>query len=74
MTQDPSDWRSTVDYGYVEQLSASDLAWEWLRRNEAYGRDFKALTSADADVPLLTERIRQHWRLFYPARPRDCIP
>ena len=35
MPSDLSGWRSTAGYDYVERLGASDLAWEWLRRNNA---------------------------------------
>lgn len=68
MTPDASGWRSSADYGYVESLTASDLAWEWLRRNDAYDRDFQASSEANADVQTLTDKIRRHWGLFYPGR------
>lgn len=65
---DPSNWDASAEYDYADDLTSSDLAWEWLRRNEAYDRDYQALAAAEADVQSLTDRIRQHWRLFYPAR------
>jgi hypothetical protein len=71
---DTSQWWSSTEYAYAEGLTASDLAWEWLRRNEAYDRDYQTLTSSEEHVQSLTDRIRQHWRLFYPARSSKGVP
>lgn len=68
MMPDASRWRSSEIYDLVEELTASDLAWEWLRRNEAYDRDFTALASRDIDPHALTDRIRQRWGLRFPDR------
>jgi len=70
MMPDASQWRSTARYEPVEYMSASGLAWEWLRRNEAYSRDFDALSAHDADIPMLTDAIRQRWRLRFRSRSR----
>ncbi|MFT0875888.1 DUF6499 domain-containing protein [Rhodopseudomonas sp. G2_2311] len=69
VTPDASRWRSSANYDHVEDLTASNLAWEWLRRNDAYDQDFQALSRADADPPLLIETIRQRWGLRFPDRP-----
>ena len=69
MTPDASRWRSSADYDHVEDLTASNLAWEWLRRNEEYDKDFQALAGSDADLEPLTEDIRQRWGLRFPDRP-----
>ncbi len=69
MTPDATRWRSSASYDHVESLAASDLAWEWLRRNDAYDEDFEALMQADADPQPLTDKIRQHWGLRFPAEP-----
>lgn len=70
MTPDASTWRSSAEYDHVDALSASDLAWEYLRRNEAYGADFDTLARAGASKNL-TERIAQRWGLRFPRRPKD---
>jgi hypothetical protein len=36
MTPNASTWRSSADYEHLDVLTPSDLAWEWLRRNDAY--------------------------------------
>lgn len=66
LTPDASEWRSSASYDHVEELTASSLAWEWLRRNEAYDRDFEAVMQPDVDPTLLTDMIRQRWGLRFP--------
>jgi hypothetical protein len=70
MTPDASRWRSAADYDHVEVSTASDLAWEWLRRNEAYDKDFQDWDWAKADAVAgpLTDVIRQRWGLRFPGR------
>ncbi|WP_244495059.1 transcriptional regulator domain-containing protein [Bosea sp. Root483D1] len=68
MTPDASNWRSAAAYCYVETLSASDLAWEWLRRNDGYDQDFEALTRTTSDPQPLLARIRERWGLRFPGR------
>lgn len=71
MTSDASTWRSAAAYEHLETLTASDLAWEWLRRNEDYRADFKALM-ADRDNPdQWLDRIRRRWGLRFRCRPAD---
>ncbi|OYZ92875.1 MAG: hypothetical protein B7X99_15770 [Rhizobiales bacterium 17-65-6] len=71
MTPDASGWRSPDGYQHIETMNSSDLAWEWLRRNEAYDEDFLALTDG-ADPNPLTERIRQRWGLRFRRGPVAC--
>ena len=68
MMPDASQWRSAARYDHVEKLTASGLAWEWLRRNEAYNQDFEALSGQETDVTVLVEQIRQRWRLRFPSK------
>jgi hypothetical protein len=71
MTPDASTWRSSAEYEHLDALTASDLAWEWLRRNDAYDADFEASVAGHGDPEPLTERIRQRWGLRFPGRPPD---
>ena len=68
MTPDASQWRISTDYDHLDDLTASDLAWEWLRRNDDYDHDFEALGRTDVDPQLLTEKIRDQWGLRFPCR------
>lgn len=70
MTPDASIWRSS-EYDHLDDLTASDLAWEWLRRNDAYDADFEASASAHGMHEPLTVRIRQQWGLRFPGRSLD---
>ena len=62
MTPDVSQWRSTERYDYVEQLMSPELAWEWLRRNQTYQRDYAdVVETAGASQPL-NEAAQQRWK------------
>ena len=51
MMPDASQWRSAARYEPVEHMSARLASpGEWLRRNEAYDRDFRALLALNADL------------------------
>jgi hypothetical protein len=67
MTPDISHWRSSERYEYVESLVSPELAWEWLRRNKDYQRDFEA-THAEPNIDTAaTEATRSKWGLRFPA-------
>ena len=72
MTPNASTWRSSADYEHLDVLTPSDLAWEWLRRNDAYDADFEASASGQGDPEPLTERIRQRRGLRFPRRSAGC--
>jgi hypothetical protein len=61
------DWRSAAAYAELENASARDLAWEFLRRNPRYVRDWEQLDDAlpgdAADV------VAEHWGLRFPGGP-----
>jgi hypothetical protein len=68
MSLDPSHWRSASEYAYAETLSAPDLAWEWLRRNVDYQRDYASALRKKEDPHELTRIVRQSWGLRFPGR------
>ena len=69
MRPDLSQWHASERYDHVEDgLTASDLAWEWLRRIEAYGRDYLAFAEAGVDRRPLVARIQAQWGLQFPCR------
>lgn len=69
MTPDASGWRSSERYEHVEDMTATDVAWEWLRRNESYDKDFRALADTKDDPGTLIEKIGQRWGLRFPRGP-----
>ncbi|UCI05222.1 transcriptional regulator domain-containing protein [Mesorhizobium sp. B1-1-8] len=72
MRPDASGWRSPNGYDHVEDMAATDLAWEWLRRNDSYDKDFEELKEMKGDTRPLTDAIRQRWRLRFPGGPAGC--
>src|SRR3990167_464308 len=62
MRLDPSQWRSSAAYAYLDALIASDLAWECLRRNADYQADFEATAAQNAPDAALSAR----WGLRFP--------
>lgn len=67
MPEDASDWERASDYNYLDALGASDLAWEWLRRNDRYEDDFAAFDCAVHDGEDAEALIRTRWGLRFPA-------
>jgi hypothetical protein len=52
-----SNWRSPEAYAYLNELTPADLAWEFLRRNPEYIRDYRACSSSWAVKPPLPKRL-----------------
>ena len=70
MAPDPSQWRASTSYDYFDDLGISDLAWECLRRNVDYQRDYaKALKEMD-DPEQATASFRLRWGLQFPRPPK----
>lgn len=68
MPSERSGWRSSAEYDYVEDLSASDLAWEWLRRNKRYAKDYATLSKAAPDDASLKAALLDKWGLRFRGR------
>ena len=71
-TPNESIWRSSAEYEHLDVMTASDLAWEWLRRNDSYDADFEASASGRGDPTALRDHIRQRWGLRFPCRAPDA--
>lgn len=63
MSPDASRWRSADAYDYLDELSAADLAWEYLRRNPDYQNDFQ--TASQGRGPAT---VGKRWGLRFPGR------
>jgi hypothetical protein len=70
MPPDISRWQASSNYDYVDDLGAAELAWEWLRRNGDYQRDYAAIEQRPDEAGQLKEMARQRWRLHYPRQPK----
>ncbi len=58
------DWASEQDYANLEKTEATDFAWECLRRDSEYERDFKSLTTA-AQLGGAPHAFRNKWGLSF---------
>lgn len=63
MSPDASRWRSAEAYDYLDELPASDLAWEYLRRNPDYQSDFRRVGRGPGQA-----REIDRWGLRFPDR------
>lgn len=61
------DWRSAAAYAELENASARDLAWEFLRRNPRYVRDWEQLDDRRSDDD--AEAVAERWGLRFPGQP-----
>lgn len=67
MSSDTAGWRSKKSYDYIDRLTAPDIGWEWLRRNEDYRRDYTAITKPSAAAnPAASHHITSQWGLRFP--------
>lgn len=64
-------WQSSEAYAFVDALSPSQLAWEWLRRNEAYRRDYARFRAVDdPEKEALAALMQARWGLRFPDQSR----
>src|SRR6266481_10105419 len=64
-TNMPQEWRSETAYAYLNDLTPAELAWEFLRRNPEYQRDYRAAADATADQAELSESLITQWGLRF---------
>ncbi|HMO31008.1 DUF6499 domain-containing protein [Enterovirga sp.] len=75
MRPDTSRWRDNDSYDYFDNLSPEGLAWECLRRQTPYQRQYRALTTARKETAPLPLEDQRRWGLRFPraaelVRPR----
>lgn len=59
-----ADWRSEKAYSEANKAEAADIAWEWLRRNGEYQRDYMALAMSERSGAM-PDHFRQQWGLCF---------
>lgn len=62
------DWRSAAAYAYLDNLSSSELAWEFLRRNPDYRRDHRAIVGGPVGPVEFRGLLILRWGLPFPNR------
>jgi len=69
------DWRSASDYAYVHELNRREFAWEYLRRNPSYKRDYRGAVRRMESAHIDAFAVRWGLRfLFDPHLPADNVP
>ena len=58
------EWRSEEAYANFKQAEAVDIAWEWLRRDSEYQREYRSLASVGRSGGV-TETFRRQWGLSF---------
>jgi predicted nucleic acid-binding protein len=61
------DWRSASDYAYVHELNRREFAWEYLRRNPSYKRDYRGAVHRIESTHIDAFALR--WGVRFPFRP-----
>jgi hypothetical protein len=59
-----SDWRSPAAYDRARNLEPTGFAWECLRRNPDYHRDYRELAHSKPDPSVITV-FRRRWGLCF---------
>lgn len=66
MMPDTRGWRSSTPYDYWDDVDVDALAWECLRRNPDYQRDYAKIVKAPLRPDNDTEAIGNRWGLRFP--------
>ena len=66
--QSVPDWRSPAAYAYLNDLDLAGFAWEFLRRNPDYRRNFRSVVGKPKRQTQLAQQSVTHWGLRFPSR------
>lgn len=64
------DWRAPAAYKHTKHIPAAGFAWEYLRRNEDYRREYHTLAATQRPEAHQLEVFSQRWGLRFRRRPR----
>jgi Family of unknown function (DUF6499) len=62
------EWRSASAYTYLNELNPAELAWEFLRRNPDYQRDYRTAVEETTSEAEPAERLALRWGLRFSDR------
>lgn len=65
MKPETARWHEDASYDYFDDLSVEGLAWECLRRNEAYQAHYQSLATIGAETEPLSRKAEQRWGLRF---------
>ncbi|MBX9864165.1 MAG: hypothetical protein K2Y42_15605 [Hyphomicrobium sp.] len=67
-------WRTGSAYDYIDGLNAPDIAWEFLRRNHDYRREYSELQRLGHLAPDKAQALSDRWGLSFRYRPcPQCV-
>ncbi|WP_407673930.1 transcriptional regulator domain-containing protein [Paracoccus methylovorus] len=72
MRPDTSRWRADSTYDAIDHAGVDHLAWECLRRNGDYQKDYAALRRAGDLGQPLPEPLERRWGLRFPGPAAPC--
>lgn len=64
-----TDWRSSAAYEHARMIPAAGFAWEYLRRDADYHRDFDKINRLKTQSARTLAAFSERWGLRFPARP-----
>src|SRR5216684_3331027 len=67
------DWRSAAAYQHAIVIPASGFAWEYLRRDDDYHRDFERVNRRKSPAATTLEAFSQRWGLRVTTRPPGAV-
>ncbi len=59
------DWRSPDAYAYLNELDLAEFAWEFLRRNPDYRRNFRNIGGKPKREKQFPKQSMTHWGLRF---------
>ncbi len=65
------DWRSPAAYEHAKSIPAAGFAWEYLRRDNEYHRDFQNITRIRKPAVRTLDAFSRRWGLRFPMRSRN---
>lgn len=68
MTPDTSQWRREPAYEHFDTIPASGLAWECLRRNRDYQKDYALSLEQTGNLQRVHQRLMRRWGLRFPGQ------
>ncbi|OIQ93469.1 hypothetical protein GALL_245340 [mine drainage metagenome] len=61
------DWRSPAAYVHANSIPAAGFAWEYLRRDESYHKDYARLDGEESSEAAALTIFSRRWGLRFPA-------
>ncbi|WP_368649772.1 MULTISPECIES: transcriptional regulator domain-containing protein [Brucella] len=70
MVPDTREWRTSSSYDFMDEVDTDNLAWECLRRNANYQKDFSTSIAAEPSDNSKAAMIQTRWCLRFPRPPQ----